>query len=406
MPTVQSSATNEQTELHGPPSPTMMMKVPTLTGVVLKQMGGHKLISRLGSGAFGEVWKAEAPGGIMKAVKVIFRPIDHEEARRELESLELIKNLRHHFLLSTHTFLPIEDRLYILMDLADCSLRDRLKACIKEGKSGIPLLELIKYLREAAEALDYLHEKGVQHRDVKPENILVCEGVVRVADFGLAWSQKTRTACQRFSVGTPVYMPPEAWKDKSHPNGDQYSLAATYAECRVAKRLFSVEGLPRLMAAHLTKTPELEGFAEPEKKVLLKRAGQGSRRPLPELHRLRRGAREDGGRAVASFPEGALSRFARGSGPRRLSARDRGLIAGGIAMLVVAVLTLGYVFWPRIGELELANAPNLEVAVLETQPLSLMFNRNGNTEPIAAYRCSSIRRAISRSANRSRSRNR
>jgi Protein kinase domain/Sulfatase-modifying factor enzyme 1 len=385
LPTIAPDVTNagglEATgKTSAAPLPKAPPRQPSLTGVVLKQMGGHRLISRLGAGAFGEVWKAEAPGGILKAVKVIFRPIDHEEARRELDSLELIKNLRHHFLLSTHTFLPIEDRLYILMDLADCSMRDRLKACRKEGQPGIPLLELIKYLREAAEALDYLHEKGVQHRDVKPENILVCEGVVRVADFGLARSQRTRSMDTESAAGTPVYMPPETWRDQIHANSDQYSLAASYAECRFGKRIFDVSGLPKLMEAHLTKTPPLEGFEEPEKTVLLQALAKDPEARYSSCIAFVEALEE----AVApQLPEGALKRFAKGpSGPRKLSTRDRGLIAGGFVLFAALMLGLGYVFWPRAGELEVAGAPSAEIAVLETQPLQILFNRNGGMEPI------------------------
>jgi formylglycine-generating enzyme required for sulfatase activity len=368
-------------ELNPPkPPPTKQERKPSLTGVVLKQMGGHRLISRLGAGAFGEVWKAEAPGGILKAVKVIFRPIDHEEARRELDSLELIKNLRHHFLLSTHTFLPIEDRLYILMDLADCSMRDRLKACKKEGLPGIPLLELIKLLREAAEALDYLQEKGVQHRDVKPENILICEGVVRVGDFGLARSQRTRNLDFESAAGTPVYMPPEAWQDKIHANSDQYSLAASYAECRFGKRVFDAEGLPKLMKAHLGQTPALEGFPEAEKTVLLKALAKDPEARYPSCIAFAEALEE----AVApQLPEGALKRFAKTkAGPRKLSNRDRAIIAGGFALFAVVLLGIGYLLWPRAGELEVANAPDAEIAVAETLPMQIVFNRNGGTEPI------------------------
>src|SRR4051812_5362357 len=234
------------------------------------QMGEYRMIERLGSGAFGEVWKVELPGGIMKAVKIIFRPLDHEEAKRELESLELIKGLRHHFLLQTISFKPSEDRLRILMDLADCSLRDLLKKAKKEGKTGLPLEDNVKWLHQAAEALDYLHAKKMQHRDIKPENILLSEGNVRVADFGLARVQQTARLASMSGAGTPLYMPPESWNDKQHANSDQYSLAATYAECRLGKRIHQSDGLASLMHAHVHDTPKLDPLPAAEQKVLLK----------------------------------------------------------------------------------------------------------------------------------------
>jgi formylglycine-generating enzyme required for sulfatase activity len=351
-----------------------------LNNVVLKEFGGHRFMQRLGSGAFGEVWKTEAPGGIFKAIKVIFRPIDHDEARRELEALELIKNLRHHFLLATHQFAAIDDRLFILMDLADASLRDRLKACVNEGKTGIPLPDLIKYLREAAEALDYLHEKGVQHRDVKPENILLCEGNVRVADFGLARTQKTRRLVSGSGAGTPVYMPPECWHDKIHNNSDQYSLAATYVECRRARRLFEVEGLPSLMAAHLSKRPTLEGLTPGEKLVLLKALAKNPEERYPSCVAFAEAIEQ----AVAPLlPPGTIKSYSTQLGRRGLAPRDRWLIGGGVAAVLIAAITLWSLLM-RPGELEVASAQRVvEVAVLDTVRVPIVFNRNRIRDPIA-----------------------
>src|SRR5262249_49874409 len=103
----------------------------------------YKLIERIGNGTFGEVWRAEAPGGIEVAVKIIFRPISDKEARRELEALDLIKRLRHPYLLQTQAYWMVDDRLHIAMELADGSLRDRYKECRKQGLPSIPLAELI-----------------------------------------------------------------------------------------------------------------------------------------------------------------------------------------------------------------------------------------------------------------------
>ena len=89
-----------------------------------------------------------------------------DQAQRELEALQLIKGLRHHNLLSLQAFFSLEDRLVIVLELADESLRSRLEACRRAGLPGIPPAELARYFGEAAEALDYLHEHQVHHRAV------------------------------------------------------------------------------------------------------------------------------------------------------------------------------------------------------------------------------------------------
>src|SRR5205823_5647664 len=132
---------------------------------ILPVGGGYRLLGLLGRGAFGEVWRAEAPGGVLVAVKIIHRTATGEEARREKEALELVKQLRHHHLLSLQAVFSLEDRLLIALELADSNLRGRLHQCQKTGLPGIPPAELLRYFREAAEALDYLHKQKVHHRD-------------------------------------------------------------------------------------------------------------------------------------------------------------------------------------------------------------------------------------------------
>jgi serine/threonine protein kinase len=176
--------------------------------------------------------------------------------------------LRHNFLLQTHAYFPLDDRLLIVMDLADGSLRDRLQACRAEGKTGIPMEELLTYFREAAEALDFLHDKQVQHRDIKPDNILLLGRHVKVADFGLARLQRGQSMNSTASSGTPAYMAPEVWENKVHFHSDQYSLAATYVELRLDRRLYPSDSLAAMMVDTLQATPDLAPLDKAEQQVL------------------------------------------------------------------------------------------------------------------------------------------
>jgi serine/threonine protein kinase len=249
-----------------PPQPPPGLQTPTPGPPPNSDYRLEKLIGR---GGFGEVWRALAPGGLAVAVKIIDRPADHEARVREERALDVIKQLRHHFLIQTHAYWPAADRLFIVMDLAEGSLRDRLVECRRAGQRGVPHDELLRYFHEAAEALDYLHTKGVLHRDIKPDNLLVIEGHTRLADFGLARSQAQLLVSVSGS-GTPAYMAPEMWRGHAGPPSDQYSLAYSYAELRLGRRPFTSSDYAAVMFDHLEHIPDLGDLPQPEKDVLLK----------------------------------------------------------------------------------------------------------------------------------------
>src|SRR5262245_44205820 len=151
----------------------------------------YELIRLLGEGTFGQVWEAWAPGKRQRAaVKIIRKRAPRQlEARLELKALEALGRLNHPHLLPTFGCWDDPDRVVIAMELADGTLRQRLRDCQAQGMMGIPPEELIHYLRESAEALDYLHEQGYLHRDVKPDNILMFTSGspphVKLGDCGL-----------------------------------------------------------------------------------------------------------------------------------------------------------------------------------------------------------------------------
>lgn len=243
----------------------------TILSADWEPIAGYRLRRYLGRGGFGEVWEAEAPGGLAKAVKIA--PVEttlENGGCRELEGLQKIRSVRHPYLLSIERFEVIDGYLVIVMELADRSLADRFHECADAHLSGIPRPELLGYLREAAEVLDLLNERhGLQHLDIKPENLFLSGGHVKVADFGLV--QPRNTSVQRSMIAiSPPYAPPELFDGRIEPTADQYSLAITYQELLTGTRPYNGGDVRSLILQHLKGRPELSALPPCDRAVISK----------------------------------------------------------------------------------------------------------------------------------------
>lgn len=224
---------------------------------------GYKLISPLGRGGFGEVWKCEAPGGLHKAVK--FVTSESEDGRgderfgQELAAFEQIKAIRHPFLLTLERVEQIGGELVMVMELADRQLQDRFRECRTCGLPGIPRDELLAYFADAAEALDVISAKfGLQHLDVKPANLFLVAGHVKVGDYGLVAQLEGPDAGNRGL--TPRYVAPEVLHGHPSSNSDQYSLALVYQELLTGEFPYTGKTPQQLMLQHVSAQPNLAGL--------------------------------------------------------------------------------------------------------------------------------------------------
>ena len=237
---------------------------------------GYRLMERLGSGGFGEVWKAEAPGGIYKAIKIIFGDLRNKEndahrfAEQELKALKRVKQVRHPYLLALDRFDIIDGRLMIVMELADCNLWDRFRECRDQGLPGIPREELLNYMAEAAEVLDLMYDRfQLQHLDIKPQNLFLLYDHVKVADFGQVKDLDGMVASVTGGI-TPVYAAPETFDGFVSRYCDQYSLACVYLELLSGKRPFDGTSMQQLLVQHLQQPPNLTHAPVGDRPSLLK----------------------------------------------------------------------------------------------------------------------------------------
>lgn len=265
---------------------------------------GYRLIKFLGRGGFGEVWKAEGPGRVLCALKII--NLTGNEGQSELRSITRMKGISHIYLvpifgvwLKDNNGGVLDDvdasgpdlsraaELIIAMGLGDGTLATVLKECKKQGQQGIPPERLLRYMEQTAEALDFLNEpqhdlgsglRAIHHCDIKPANILTKgQTGAWVCDFGVARFRKPEADQSRTGMElgfTAAFAPPELMLDGGKPNhtSDQYSLAITYYELRTGKLPFEPDVIgPMAQAmAHMEGKLVFDRVDEAEREVLRK----------------------------------------------------------------------------------------------------------------------------------------
>lgn len=158
-----------------------------------------------------------------------------EGKARFLAEARLTGNLAHENVIAFYDYGEADGRPYLVMEyLAGKSLRH----AIRDGSAG-DVLDKLFIARHIASALAYVHSKGIIHRDVKPDNIRIGAGKVKLVDFGIAKTEELSLTGIGFTVGTPYYMAPEQIRGhKPTPQMDIYGFGILLYELFTGTRPF------------------------------------------------------------------------------------------------------------------------------------------------------------------------
>jgi serine/threonine protein kinase/tetratricopeptide (TPR) repeat protein len=229
-------------------------------------LGRYKIVSLLGKGGVGEVYKAhDTRLNRTVAIKVLlenFSDNPQAQARFKREA-EAIAALDHPHICTLHDVGEHEGIEFLVMELLEGeTLAQRL------DRGPLPLDEALKYAIEIADALDKAHRLGVTHRDMKPGNIMITKSGIKLLDFGLAKltqpenvapfssSSPTKLTAEHTILGTLQYMAPEQLDGKeADVRTDIFAFGAILYETIAGERAFQGTTNASLIAAILSSQP-------------------------------------------------------------------------------------------------------------------------------------------------------
>jgi serine/threonine-protein kinase len=246
------------------------------------RLGPYEIVSPLGAGGMGEVWKAlDTRLDRTVAVKVLPKYIaDRDDLRARFErEARAVSSLKHPHICVLYDIGKQDDIDFMVLEHLE---GETLAARVVKGP--LPLDQVLKYAAQIADALDRAHRSGVCHRDVKPANIMLTRDGVKVLDFGLAKTAPrmvmpddvTRMPEARTTegtiLGTPQYMAPEQYEGtEADARSNIFAFGCVVYEMVTGKRCFDGKTRASLIAAVLGGEPVSMSAIQPVTPAALER---------------------------------------------------------------------------------------------------------------------------------------
>jgi serine/threonine protein kinase/Tfp pilus assembly protein PilF len=233
----------------------------------------YKILEKLGEGGMGIVYLAEDLNLERKvAIKFLPRHIASNSVERERFKIEAkaAAALNHPNIATIHAIEESDDDTFIVMEYIDgIELKDKIKS------GPILIKAAINIAIQIAEGLEAAHKKGIVHRDIKSQNIMITnDGKVKIMDFGLAKLREgTQLTKVGSTVGTAAYMSPEQAKGEEVDNGtDIWSFGVVLYEMLTGKQPFKGDYEQAIIYSILNEKPELEGNISEALKYIVEKA--------------------------------------------------------------------------------------------------------------------------------------
>lgn len=202
----------------------MTTSAATLVG---QRAGPYRLVRLLGHGGSAQVYLGtHVHLGHHVALKILRAPYENTALKQLWSEARLLPRLKHPHIVPMHGFVSNATETYLVMEYALYgTLRQRYPIGAK-----VPLPTIVRYVKQAAAALQYVHNHGFIHRDVKPENLLLAQdNHLLLSDFGIALATHT-TKLEQDKFGTAPYTAPEQIRGRPRTASDQYSLGIVVYE--------------------------------------------------------------------------------------------------------------------------------------------------------------------------------